>query len=425
MGRLFFSKLQIESENIQTMEKSYECTPIPLEEAVRLLRKETSSIRETKVLPIQDVLGCSLAEDIYAGMDQPPFPRSPFDGYAVRAEDTCGASRKTPVTLTVIGEVDAGGWFKKKVSAGEAVRIMTGAPIPEGANAVIKQEETDLGETSVKIFRSMKADQNYIFPGEDYLKDTLLLAKGEHLGPVEIGILASTGLTEVAVFRKPSVLVISTGDELKMPGESLAPGKIFDSNLYTVTLQLKEWGCEISEMLHSPDNPDACIRLLKERAGKADLIVTTGGVSVGKKDIMHEVYRRMNIRRIFWKVGIKPGAAIMAGKYNSTLILSLSGNPYAAFVDLHMLVREVVSKLTRNRSLEMIRQTAVLINNFQRESPIRRFVRCHIQNQKVCLEGHTGGNGDIAASRHINAFMDLPAGSGAKHIGDEVTVLLL
>ena len=398
---------------------------LSLEEAVRFLREQAGEIRETKILKLREALGFTLAQDIHASIDQPPFPRSPFDGYAVRAEDTRGACAEHPAVLTVIGEVDAGEWFERPVSAGEAVRIMTGAPIPAGTDAVIKQEETDYGETTVRIRREMSVHKNYIFPGEDYKKGTLLLKKGEYLGAVEIGILASTGITEVPVFRKPKALVISTGDEVVLPGEDLSPGKIYDSSLYTLSLQLEAWGCEVPGIFHSPDDPRSCIRLIEEWAGKVDFIVTTGGVSVGKKDIMHEVYALLDIRRIFWKVGIKPGAAMMAGKFRDSLILSLSGNPYAAYVNLHMLVREVLSGLTHNPALTMIRQKAVLTGDYDRESPIRRFVRCYVQDQKVYVEGHTGGNGDIASSRHINALIDLPAGSGKKKAGDEVTVLLL
>ena len=404
--------------------KENQLPPLSLEEAVSYLKEHTQAIRETLVLPISEAAGYSLAEPVFALHDQPPFPRSPFDGYAVRSCDTAGAGTQ-PAVLRVIGEVDAGGWFEGTVGPGEAVRIMTGAPIPDGADAVIKQEETDLGEETVTVFREMRRLQNYIFPGEDFKKGSLLLPEGEQLGPVEIGILAGNGMGEVRVFRHPRVIVISTGDELTDTGLPLGPGKIYDSNRYTIALQLKAWNCRVCGVFHSPDDPDSCADMIREWEGRVDLIVTTGGVSVGKKDIMHDVYDRLGLCRIFWKVGIKPGAAMMAGRFGNTMVLSLSGNPYAAYVDLHMLVRPVISKLTGSNSLEMVRQKAVLQDDYPRSSDRRRFVRCHVQDGKAVTEGHTGGNGDIASGRHVNAMIDIPAGSGPLHAGDEVTVILI
>ncbi|MBQ6621839.1 MAG: NTP transferase domain-containing protein [Mogibacterium sp.] len=398
---------------------------LPLEQAVQFLKDNVRKIAETEVVSTRQARGRILAEDLIAPHDQPPFPRSPFDGYAIRSEDSKGASKETPVTLRVLGEVDAGGWFEGEVHEGECVRIMTGAPIPKGADAVIKQEESDYGEETVQIYRQMRKDQNYIFPGEDYRKGSVLLEEGEHLGPSEVGMLASAGRTEAKVFRKPRAAVLSTGDEIRMPGEPLAPGKIYDSNVFTLTAQLEDWGVEVLAMLQSKDDPEVCISKIREWKDKVDFIVTTGGVSVGKKDIMHEVFDMMGIDRVFWKVGIKPGAAMMAGKYGDTLVLSLSGNPYASFVDLHMLVRPVVAEMTGNDSLEMIRQAAELVGDYTRESPIRRFIRCYVQDGKAYIDGHTGGNGDVSSSRHMNAMIDVPAGTGKLRTGDAVTVILL
>ena len=399
--------------------------PLELEEAVRQLRAEKQRIGDTFVLPVRKVCGHILAEDIFAGHDQPPFPRSPFDGYAIRSEDSIGASADSPIRLKVLEEVDAGDWPQTKVGKGEAVRIMTGAPIPEGADAVIKQEETDYGKETAEIYREMRKDQNYVFPGEDYKKGTLLLKSGEYLGPVETGLLASNGLTEVRVFRKPRAAVISTGNELAVPGTPLSPGKIYDSNGLTAAVQLTEWGCEVCETLQVPDIPTICIEHIQRLKEHVDFIVTSGGVSVGKKDIMHDVFAALGVRTVFWKVGIKPGAAMLAGKYGDTLILSLSGNPYAAYIDLHMIVRPVLMSMTGNDRLEMIRQKAVLNDPYDHPSPIRRFVRCFVQDGCVSLADHIGGNGDIAASRHINAVIDIPAGSGALPAGTEVSVMLL
>lgn len=399
--------------------------PVELEEAVALIRRNIKRIEETEVCSIRDTKGCILAENIIAEHDQPPFPRSPFDGYAVRSGDTAGASRKTPIILNVIGEVDAGGWFEGRVSSCEAVRIMTGAPIPEGADAIIKQEETDYGEDMVSVYREMKDHQNYIPSGEDYRKDDILLEKGEYIGPVEAGIIASAGLTEVKVLRKPSAVVISTGDELVYPGESLTKGKIYDSNMYTISAQLEEWNVDVAACFHLTDEPERAAEILKKWEGKTDLIITSGGVSVGKKDIMHDVFRILEIDTIFWRVGMKPGAAVLAGKMGSTVILALSGNPYAAYVDLHMVVRPALSELNGNERLEMLRGKARLASDYDKKSPRRRFVRAFCQAGIAYIEGHTGGNGDITSGRHINSMIDIPAGSDELKAGTEVNVILI
>ena len=405
--------------------KTVNTKPLELEKAVELIKAQINSVTETETCPAEAAAGRILAEDIIASIDQPPFPRSPFDGYAIRSSDSRGAGKDSPVTLTVIGEVDAGGWFENCVNEGEAVRIMTGAPIPEGSDAVIKQEETDYGEETVCIYREMRDHQNYIYPGEDYRRGTVLLEKGEYIGPVESGIIASAGLSEVRVLRKVTAAVISTGDELMYPGETLGPGKIYDSNMYTIAAQLRAWGVDVITKLHLADEAEKATEVLGSLADKVDLIITSGGVSVGKKDIMHDVFSLLGVDRIFWKVGMKPGAAVLAGKYRNTLLLALSGNPYASYVDLHMIVRPALSEFTGNNRLEMIRGTAVLADRYDRKSPVRRFIRAFVQDGIAYIEGHTGGNGDITSGRHINAMLDVPAGSDELPAGAKVDVILI
>ena len=399
--------------------------PLGLEEAVARIKEQICRITDAEICPLGEADGRILAEDITAPIDQPPFPRSPYDGYAIRSADSMGAGPDSPVVLDVAGEVDAGGWPEGPLAEGQAVRIMTGAPIPEGADAVIKQEDTDYGEETVRIFREMGGRENYIFPGEDYRRGDLLLEKGDYIGPVEAGIIASAGLTEVSVLRRVSAAVISTGDELVYPGEALGPGKIYDSNMYTIAAQLKAWGVDVKKMLHLPDDAGRAAKEIESWTGQTDMIVTSGGVSVGKKDIMHEVFSVLGAERIFWRVGMKPGAAVLAGRYGKTLILALSGNPYASYVDLHMIVRPSLSEFTGNNRLEMIRGTAVLMDDFDKKSPVRRFIRATAQDGRVYIDGHTGGNGDISSGRNINAMVDVPAGSDKLSAGSEVQVILI
>lgn len=399
--------------------------PIELEEAVAKIREQICRITDTENCPLEAAAGRILAEDITAPIDQPPFPRSPYDGYAIRSIDSKEAGPDKPVTLTVVGEVDAGGWFGRTLAEGHAVRIMTGAPIPEGADAVIRQEDTDYGEETVRIFREMHSHENYIYSGDDYRRGTVLLEKGDYIGPVEAGIIASAGISEIKVLRRVSAVVISTGDELMNPGETLGQGKIYDSNLYTIAAQLREWDVDVKAMLHLPDDAESAAKEIGILSEKADMVITSGGVSVGKKDIMHEVFSVLGVDRIFWKVGMKPGAAVLAGRYGQTLIMALSGNPYAAYVDLHMIVRPALSEFTGNNRLEMLRGRAVLVDDYDKKSPVRRFIRAIAQDGKVYIDGHTGGNGDVSSGRNINAMVDVPAGSDKLPAGSEVQVILI
>lgn len=400
-------------------------TPISLEEGVELLVSQTELIKDKELVPFRQTLGRTLAENITATHDQPPFPRSPFDGYAIRSADSEGASKENPVMLKVIGEVDAGGVFEGTLHEGEALRIMTGAPVPESADAVIKQEETDYGEDNVRIYRQMRHLQNVCAIGEDYKMGEILLEERTHIGAVETGIIASTGRTEAYVYRRPRALVLSTGDELSMPGDELRPGKIYDSNLFTIEALLTSWGVEVTEAVQVPDEPEKAAEVISKYADSVDMIVSTGGVSVGKKDIMHDVYALLGVSRTFWKIGIKPGAAMMSGNYKGKIVLSLSGNPYAAFVDLHLAVRPVVMTMNGNDHFGMVRSRATLMSDYDRPSPIRRFVRAFVQDGKAYIEGHLGGNGDIASGRGINALIEIPAGSDALKAGEEVRILFL
>ncbi|MGN0484504.1 MAG: molybdopterin molybdotransferase MoeA, partial [Lachnospiraceae bacterium] len=245
-----------------------------LNDALNLLLERVEKIEESETVSLWDVSGRVLAEDVVAKRNQPPFDRSPLDGYAVRSEDLTGASREHPVSLTVIDEVDAGHVTEKIVESGMAVRIMTGAPIPEGADCVVGQEDTDYGEDRVEIYEEIQHHQNYCFEGEDYQAGAVLLKKGTAIGAVEAGVLASLGLESVKAYRLPKISVITTGDEIVLPGEELLPGKIYDSNLYTLVTRLKSWGIVISEKGRAEDDAQTVADRIKEAFKHSDLIVT-------------------------------------------------------------------------------------------------------------------------------------------------------
>lgn len=396
-----------------------------LEEALELILSRGKKIDECEEIALWDVVGRVLAEDVVAQRNQPPFPRSPLDGYAVRSSDIKGASREYPVTLTVIAEVDAGHVVQEMVGEGEAIRIMTGAPIPDGADCIIGQEDTDYGESRVNVYEEVEAWQNYCFEGEDYRAGTILLKKGTVLGSAEAGILASLGLTRVCVYRRPRIAVITTGDEILLPGEELLPGKIYDSNLYALVTRLRSWGVEISAKMRVEDNAKKVAELVKKVMTDADLVVTTGGVSVGKKDIMHEVLKILNCEKLFWRIAVKPGMPTLCASCQGKLLVCLSGNPYGAVANLELLIRPLLAEMTGREDLKIQRRRAVCENTFPKKSMVTRYVRAHYSDGKVRIASGSNASGILSSMCGCNCLIVIPAGTERIEKDDEVEVILL
>ena len=398
---------------------------ISYEEALGLLLDKVNQIAYTESVDLVSAGGRIIAEKLVAPFDQPPFARSPLDGYAVRSSDIAGASREKPAKLTVISEVVAGYEADTAVETGTAIRIMTGAPIPEGADCVIMQEDTDYGKDTVEIYKSAGAWQNICEQGEDFRQGDVLIQRGEVLNPACIGVLASVGRAEVTVYKKPRVLLLSTGDELLLPGEPTRRGAIYNSNLFVLQAQLLSWGAEIVYAGQISDNPEDVVEIFCKYQNQVDLIVTTGGVSVGKKDIMHDVFRMSDIERIFWRVDIKPGMPILAGDYMGIPVVALSGNPFGVVVTSQLFVRTALCKMTGDPRLEMKWRDAVLDNEYSKKSKARRFVRSKYADGYVRIVDGANGNGTLSTVCHCNCFLDIPAGSGALRAGEKVAVLMI
>ena len=394
-----------------------------LEKAVKILTDAVQPICDTETIPLLKANGKILAEDIIAPGNQPPFPRSPLDGYAVRGEDTDGASSESPVSLKVIGKIYAGETFSGKIEKNECVRLMTGAPIPAGANAVIRQEDTDCGETTVRIYRGKSPYQNYCYEGEDYKKGDLLAAAGTSLSGPVIGVIAGTGREEVKVFRAPVITVISTGDELVMPGKELSPGKIYDSNLYLVVGRLRDLGIMSYYALHAPDHLDIICAEIETACMNSDLVITTGGVSVGEKDLMHQTIEELHAQKLFWRVNLKPGAPTLAYIANKTPVICLTGNPYGVAVNFELLVRPVLAKLMQDAARNTVRYPAVLENDSPKHGGVRRFMRgffsertdehFHIVRTVTIPEGNHA-SGSLSSIVGCNCLAEIPEDSLGK-----------
>ena len=399
---------------------------IELEQAVELLLTKAKVPRETEEVPLTEALGRTLAEDVRADFDNPPFDRSPLDGYALIAADTVDATRENPARLRLVGEECAGDFFTGTVNSGEALCIMTGGAMPRGTDAVIRQEDVTVANGLLEVPYPLKHHENYCLAGEDIRQGTLLIRQGEVLDAPRIGVLASQGHAKVKVCRRPRLALGCTGDELLQPGEPLAPGKIYNSNLYLLAARLQELGAETKILGIIPDDPQGAAEQLRNCLGWADLLLTTGGVSVGKKDIMHEVIKLLPAQRLFWGVQMKPGYPLLAYEAEGTLGLALSGNPFAAYTTFELLARPLIDKLSGRTPRPFPRLKAALKNDFPKASRGRRFIR-------ACYDIATGtvsipsqhSSGSLFSAVGCNALIDLPAGTGKLSAGDVVKVLLL
>lgn len=396
-----------------------------LEQAQDLLLERVNMIKDAEEITLWNAGGRVLAKDIYAEHDQPPFPRSPLDGYAVRSADISTASKDQPVRLRVLEEVDAGHVGSKCVEPGTAVRIMTGAPIPDGADCIVGQEDTDYGEETVEVYEPIGSYENYCYAGEDYKAGTKILGEGLLLGAVEVGILASLGLESVSVYRSPKAAVITTGDEIILPGEELAGGKIYDSNLYTLVTRLRMWGMEVTAKERVGDDAAFAAERIREAAGNADLVITTGGVSVGKKDIMHEVVKLLGCETIFWKIAVKPGMPTLCAQYQGKLLICLSGNPYGAAVNLELLVRPLLCKMSGRPDLKIKRVRAVTESTFPKMSRVTRYVRGYYENGKVRIPDGSNASGILSTMCGCNCLIEIPAGTSRLERGDTADIILL
>ena len=399
-------------------------TGLTLEEAQQALCEDIDCLGAEK-LPLAGALGRRLAEEITAPMDQPPFDRSPLDGYALRSADTARACREHPVSLTVADTLYAGDAPRVPVTPGRAVRVMTGAMLPPGCDCVLKQEDTDMGSPVVEIYASLRPGDNYVYRGEDYRAGTCLLPAGSRVDAAAVGVLSSAGITEVPVRRRPRVGVLSTGDEVVEPGVRPLPvGKIYGANLPLLLSRLRELGVENVTGELAGDDPRAVADAMARMLETCDLVITTGGVSVGDKDIFHQALPLLGAERVFWKVQLKPGSPAMFSRYGGKPILSLSGNPFAAFTTFELLARPLLAALSGEPELLPRREKAVLDTPFPKGSPIRRFVRGKYENGHVSLpEGHSSGV--LRSLVGCGCLVDIPAGGGPLVAGQTVDILML
>lgn len=400
-----------------------DCTmSIPIEDAVALALGCTPVLEEEEA-PLAEALDRILSKQVYSAMAQPPFDRSPLDGYAVRSADIAQAARQCPATLRVIGKLYAGQETRAAVGPHEAVRLMTGSMIPQGADCVIRQEDTDLGETAVQIYAPVPPGGNFCCAGEEYAVGDVLLCSGQKVDAAAAAVAAGAGMTHLPVYRRARAAVIATGDEICQPGRPLARGKIYDSNSAYLTARLRQLGVLITKTCAVDDIlPDIVSAL--ESCGNCDLILTTGGVSVGQKDLLEAAVCAFGAEVVFHGIAIKPGMPTLLAKRGKTLILGLSGNPFSAAVPFELLLRPVLAKMTHDPDLAPRETWGTAANRFPKSSPVRRFLRARCDGGMVSMPT-AQSNGQMRSMIGCNCLVDIPAGSSVVQKGDRVHLYLL
>lgn len=395
---------------------------LEIEEAQELLNAQVKPITESEEVVLSELFGRILAKDVVALRDQPPFPRSPLDGYAIRGEDSRGASKETPVSLHVVGKIYAGEVFDGEIQKGQALRLMTGAPIPPGANAVIRQEDTDEGETEVTLYASVAPYQNYCYQGEDYKAGEVLIPAGTQINAGAISVISSLGMDRASVYRKARVAVITSGDEVLSPGTEWRPGKIYDSNRAYISARLAENGNPPVISVHAEDRAESVANEIKKAVDAGcDLVITTGGVSVGEKDIMHDIGDILGAERLFWRVRIKPGSPTMAYSYRGVPIICLSGNPFGAIANYEILIRGMLYKLTGQDCWKMKTEDMIIQDEYKKTGG-RRFIRGMASEGKVSLCGAEKSVGVLHALAECNCLVEMPQTEKPVQPGDIVKV---
>lgn len=398
---------------------------IELEEAIIQLTSHLKPQTKTKKVALMNALNHHLAHNLYSEISVPSFNRAAMDGYAVKSAQTHGATKENPIRLKVQAQLNAGEYSEKPIDEKQAIRIMTGAPIPDEFDAVVRQEDTDYGNEEVLIYAEIDTFTNYGKIGEDISKGQLILGKSTLLTAIHIGILSSLGIEEVEVLEPLKVGVISSGSELIEIGQTLNHGQIYDINRYILAARLKEMNTELIFTHISPDDVNLLATSVEYAVNKVDVLITTGGVSVGKKDILHDVIRKLEAERLFWRVNMRPGTPVLASIYKEKLILSLSGNPFAALATFELLFRPIVSKFTDSSAYQYKRKKAILMTDFLKESKQRRFVRAYYEEGQVFLVDQKHESSVLSSMIGCNCFIDIKADSPKLAKGTEVEIIEL
>lgn len=386
---------------------------VDISEAQKLLLS-VSVEPKTEILPIAETLGRISAKEIKTTIPSPPFDRSPFDGYAFMGADTSTASKENPITLKINQEIPAGYRPTADITAGFAAKILTGAPIPVGADAVIRYEDTEFTADEVKIFEKISPNTNIVRAGEDVPCGTRLINAGSEITPALIGLLAAQGLDKIEVYKKPVISVINTGTELVVPGNELPEGKIYNSSMYTLQGFLSNMGADFVDGGIVTDDVDLINTRISEQLEISDMLITTGGASVGDYDCAVRAAEKAGGEILFWKVKMKPGGSILAYKLKGKLILSLSGNPGAAILGLLRIGLPYIRQLCGKADIYPEECMVHLKDEIKKKNPRTRVLRGYLQiegGKALFVENNGQGGGDLSSLINCNLLGEIPEGT--------------
>jgi len=383
---------------------------------------------EAEQMPILEALNRVLTEDVIAEMDIPPLANTAMDGYAVRCEDTGGAQPNAPRRLRVVADLAAGYVLDQRLQPGTAVRIMTGAPVPPGAKAVIPFEEIERDGDEILVFKRYPHNKNIRAVGEDVRAGQLALAGGAVLRPQEIGMLAALGRTHVAVHRRPRVAILSTGDEVIEPDAPWQPGKIRDANSYSNAAQvLKYGGIPLRLGIARDTMHDLTARIRSGLEQGADLFLTSGGVSVGDFDVVKTVLAAEG-QITFWRVRMKPGKPLAFGTIQEVPLLGLPGNPVSAMVSFELFARPAILTMLGKRKLAKPTIDAILADEIKRKDNRRHYVRVTLEERDGKTYAHlTGdqGSGILLSMVKAGGLAIIPEDVDRLPAGSPVQVMMM
>lgn len=400
----------------------------PHYEKARELLLHAASAVGTEGVPLSQCGGRILARKLVAQENVPAFDRSPYDGYAFRAADTAEASEAQPVTLTVVEEIPAGAVATKVITAGTAAKVLTGAPIPQGADAVVMYEKTAFTDTTVTLYAPAKTGENIVRTGEDVCKGSVLANCGEIIDSGLAGTLASQGEAEPLVYRKPKVAILSTGSELVEAESVPQEGKIRNSNRSMLEALLQQLGCESVYLGIAGDSVEEIAALMDKGLRECDAVITTGGVSVGDYDLTPAAMEHCGVELLFRGVEMKPGMACAYGVREGKLVCGLSGNPASALTNFYAVALPAVKKLTGRGDYLPEELPVTLASDFKKKSPKTRFLRGKLvlKDGVVAMElPKEQGNVVLSSTIGCNVMAVVPAGSGGLTAGTVLKGFLL
>lgn len=373
---------------------------------------------------LSDAFGRVLCAPVVSPLNLPLFDSSAMDGYAVRASDLARASRETPVALTLAGEIPAGSSPTVAVSPGKCIRVFTGSPLPDGADAVLMQEDVTRQEkdTTVHCLDQVKAWENVRLRGEDIKQGALLLESGTRLGSGSLALLGAVGLGDLPVATRPIVSFLATGSELIEPGEPFKPGKIYESNRIMLLQPLRDAGAVPGHAAIVPDSFRETCQCLEKAFSESHAVITSGGVSVGEHDLVKKAFETLGGELHFWKVAIKPGKPFVFGRLREKFLFGLPGNPVSAFVTFLLLVRPALLRWQGAREINLPSQAGVLTETVVNRGDRRHFVRVHIDHAGKVRSAGVQASHMLHSLAQANALLDMPPDSSMQP-GDSVRVL--